>query len=176
MSKSTWCALFLTSTLLILALYIHEFLQLIKTHDEYQRELDIANARLKRLQAENEYDPLIYALPIPSKISLTRSFNLIDSLLLDAMNLALPSLPGLNQYISPPHYPYDLPPPPSSTHQNHNSVPSAGQQHPADHPPHTHYSNGNGNTNGDVIHRYPGGEVSEDILFSRVLVFCMLHF
>lgn len=80
------------------------------------------------------------------------------------MNLALPSLPGLNRYISPAHFPYDLPPHLSTTLQNQNSVPSAGHHHTPDYPSHTHsHSNGNGNTNGDVRHRYPVAEVSEPV-------------
>lgn len=61
------CSLPLSALLLFLDVY--KFPSVKKTHDEYQRELDIANARLKRLQAENEYGPPIFPISCRSKFA-----------------------------------------------------------------------------------------------------------
>jgi hypothetical protein len=42
--------------------------QVNATHDKYQRQLDEASARMKKLQAENEYVRLSVFAPVPSVV------------------------------------------------------------------------------------------------------------
>ncbi|KII86036.1 hypothetical protein PLICRDRAFT_44486 [Plicaturopsis crispa FD-325 SS-3] len=104
-----------------------DFLQL---HEDHERDLAIANERIRKLQAEND-------------------------LLLDAMNLAAPSQPALYQYIVQPHEPQAGPMYPHSHsphapqymngHTNGNGVSNGHSRHRAsdsDPPDYIHEANG----------------------------------
>ncbi|KAF7370954.1 hypothetical protein MSAN_00729400 [Mycena sanguinolenta] len=96
--------------------------RVILKQQEYQQDLDLATAKIKKLQAEND-------------------------LLLDAMNLAAAHQPSLFGLIPPSHTPPDMPPGGGSMDHDGFSGPSAGPMHAAERPPPRHM-NGNGSSNG----------------------------
>ncbi|KAJ8587118.1 hypothetical protein M405DRAFT_822131 [Rhizopogon salebrosus TDB-379] len=76
--------------------------QVVALHEEYEKDLDLANARMRKLQAEND-------------------------LLLDAINLAVPATPSLMHLTRPSPALYAAPAP---HHMNGHSAPSANGRYP----------------------------------------------
>ncbi|OJA12812.1 hypothetical protein AZE42_09582 [Rhizopogon vesiculosus] len=82
--------------------------QVVALHEEYEKDLELANARMRKLQAEND-------------------------LLLDAINLAVPAMPSLIHLTrpSPTLYSHSASAPPH--HMNGHSAPHAnGRYRPVD--------------------------------------------
>ncbi|KAF8196876.1 hypothetical protein K438DRAFT_1967869 [Mycena galopus ATCC 62051] len=100
--------------------------RVITKQREYQHDLDIATAKIKKLQAENEYEFLFF-------------------LLLDAMNLAAAHQPSMFGLLPSSHPPSDMAP--GGPHDAFAGPSNSAAPHHAERPPPRHV-NGNGSSNG----------------------------
>ncbi|KAG2345867.1 hypothetical protein BDR05DRAFT_94117 [Suillus weaverae] len=107
------------------------FDQVVGLHEELERDLELANARMRKLQAENECAHSCFLACVTDMLAFL-------SLLLDAINLTVPATPSLMHLTRPspalysqPVAPPAGPPPPH--HINGHSVPHAnGRYRPVD--------------------------------------------
>lgn len=116
-----------------------------QAHEKYEKELAIANEKIKRLQNECKCVRPVLRAPIPHR-SRTR-----HSLLLDAVDIAVPGQPTLLQYLAadpiPSHYlmmsapQFDgIPPPPPAEQLSAPQAPS--RTHSQNSAPQTNGTNG----------------------------------
>ncbi|KAL4062513.1 hypothetical protein J3A83DRAFT_4309821 [Scleroderma citrinum] len=114
-----------------------KFDQVNAEHEDWERKLELANTRIKKLQAENEYVCRLFLLHRAIAISIFAQ--LTHSLLLDAISITVPATPSLLHLIRPS--PTSMTPGSTPLHAQHQQA--TGQVPPHHMNGHT-YSHSNG--------------------------------
>jgi len=113
----------------------------VQEHEDWNRKLELANARIKKLQAENEYVCSCIAPALPSlrhTIIVDNVLTPCNSLLLDAISIAIPAPPSLLHLIHPSST--SITPVPTPPHVQQHSTGQAPPHHTNGHT----YSHSNG--------------------------------